>query len=158
MAVLTFKDADISELPEIISLITRSKSHFHPNKERYVTNFVQAWGPNTYYIEDNILLIAKHQNTSIGIIGMRAPSSKRHFAELDLLFIDNLFIGQGYGKQLWNKAKEIAKKEDWESFQFISDNTPEVVGFYEKMGAASIENLTLATGCFPIMEYILPNN
>lgn len=158
MTTLSFKSAAISELPEIINLIIRSKLHFHPQKEHYVIDFVQTWGPNAYYVEDNILLIAKHNDTTIGIIGMRAPSSQRPFAELDLLFIDNTFIGQGYGKQLWNKIKEMAKEEHWNSFRFISDNIPEVTGFYEKMGAIIVEKLNLNTGCFPIMEYILPKN
>ncbi|MGQ3888899.1 GNAT family N-acetyltransferase [Legionella sp. CNM-1927-20] len=158
MTILTFKNADMSELPEIVNLIIRSKSHFHPNKEQYVMDFVQTWGPNAYYIEDSILLTAKYQSTTIGVIGMRAPSSKRQFAKLDLLFIDNTFIGHGYGKQLWNKAKEIAKKENWNSFRFISDNIPKVIEFYEKMGATNVAKLNLATGCFPIMEYILSKN
>lgn len=156
MASLTFKEAEISDLVEIKNLIIRSKSHFHPNKEQYVVDFVQTWGPNAYYIEDNILLIAKYKDTVIGILGIRAPSFKRQFAELDLLFIDNLFIGQGYGKQLWSKVKKIAKEENWNAFRFISDNIREMVGFYEKMGAIRIDTLNLTTGCFPIMEYTLP--
>ncbi|MBA2709438.1 MAG: GNAT family N-acetyltransferase [Tatlockia sp.] len=155
MTNLTFKRADISELPEMINLIIRSKSHFHPDKDQYVVDFVQAWGPNAYYIEDNILLIAKHRETSIGIIGMRSPSSNRPFAELDLLFVDTSYIGQGYGKQLWNKVKEIANEKNWNSFRFISDNIPEVSGFYEKLGAIRIEKINLPSGCFPIMEYTL---
>ena len=113
-------------------------------------------GAECYYIEDNILIIAKQNRTTIGVIGMRAPSYKRPFAELDLLFIDNHFIGQGYGKELWNKAKDIAQELKWDSFRFISDQLPEVIGFYEKMGAKIVKHLSFNTGCFPMMEYILP--
>ena len=46
VTILTYKDAELSELPEITDLIIRSKSHFHPNKAQYVIDFVQTWGPN----------------------------------------------------------------------------------------------------------------
>jgi GNAT superfamily N-acetyltransferase len=149
---ITLKSASIGDIPALLDLIRRSKSHFHRGKDDYVESFVNIWGPRAYYIEDNILLIAYENNTPIGIIGMRAPTHKRNHAELDLLFIDSPYIGQGYGRCLWEMVLDIASKQGWQELRFISDNIPQIVGFYHHMGAKSVETLTLATGVFPVMS------
>jgi GNAT superfamily N-acetyltransferase len=152
MNALTFLPADISDIPTILNLVSRSKSHFHPGKEQYVKDFVEIWGPRAYYVEDHILLKALRHEDLIGVIGMRAPTLKRT-AELDLLFIDSPYIGQGYGGLLWNQTLKIAQEHSWSSFRFLSDKLSEIVGFYEHMGARQMGSVSLEAGDFPLMEY-----
>ena len=155
MNQITFRQATISDIPEILELIKRSKSYFHRSKEQYVNDFIKIWGPGAYYVEDHFLYMAFYNGEAAGIIGMRAPGSKRAFVELDLLFVDSNYIGKGFGRLLWEKVLSISKEQHWKSFRFISDNIPQITGFYEHMGARKIDRLTLEIGDFPIMEYQL---
>ncbi|WP_052403175.1 GNAT family N-acetyltransferase [Legionella massiliensis] len=133
--------------------MTRSKTHFHPGKEDYVRDFVNIWGPRAYYVEDHILLKVLADELFIGVIGMRGPTLKRDFAELDLLFVDSHLIGKGYGRLLWNEVINIAKNQGWQIFRFISDSIPQIVGFYLHMGVKLIDEINLSSGAFPIMEF-----
>lgn len=150
---IRFLPATISDIQDILELMKRSKSHFHRGKEDYVNDFVNIWGPRAYYVEDHILIKALFCNKFIGIIGMRGPTIKRDYAELDLLFLDSEFIGKGYGRLLWNEVINTSKNQDWGVFRFISDNIPQVMGFYKYMGAKQVGEISLNTGNFPIMEF-----
>tara|TARA_R110000868_G_scaffold355171_1_gene616488 strand:+ start:575 stop:1048 length:474 start_codon:yes stop_codon:yes gene_type:complete len=152
---LEYRQAAISDIPEIVALMRRSKSHFHKNETQYVNIFIETWGPGAYYIEDHILYMALNNHELIGIIGMREPNSNRKFAELDLLFVESKYIGKGYGRLLWNKSVSLAKERGLKSFRFVSDNLPQIKGFYEHMGANTIDEIHLQAGNFPFMEYLL---
>lgn len=150
---IRFLPATIADIQDILDLIKRSKSHFHPNKEEYVNDFVNIWGPRAYYVEDHILIKALCCNQLIGIIGMRGPTIKRDYAELDLLFLDSQFIGKGYGRLLWNEVINISQNQGFGVFRFISDNIPQIIEFYKHMGAKRVGEISLNTGNFPIMEF-----
>ena len=147
--------ATLSDIQDILELMKRSKSHFYPENEEYVDNFVTIWGPRAYYVEDHILIKALLCNQFIGVIGMRGPTIKRKHAELDLLFLDSQFIGKGYGRLLWDEVINTSKNQGWNAFRFISDNIPQIIGFYKCMGAKQVGELHLVTGNFPIMEFCL---
>lgn len=153
MTFINYVPAKIADIPDILSLMRRSKLHFHPGKIEYVDQFVEIWSPRAHYVEDNILLKAMLNDAFIGLIGMRAPNLNRTHAELDLLFLDPLYIGKGYGRLLWNEVLNIAKQQRWYSFKFISDKIPEITAFYQHMGAKQVDELKLDSGIFPIMEY-----
>ena len=152
---IRFLPATISDIPDILELMKRSKLHFHLGKENYVDDFINIWGPRAYYVEDHVLIKAFFSNQFMGIIGMREPTIKRDHAELDLLFVDSQFIGKGYGNLLWKEVLNTCKNQGWGVFRFISDNIPQIIGFYQYMGAKQVGEISLVTGNFPIMEFCI---
>jgi GNAT superfamily N-acetyltransferase len=76
--------------------------------------------------------------------------------ELDHFFLDTQFIGQGFGRQLWNHCIRQAQQKGWADFTFWSD--PHSLGFYEHMGAIKIDErpmVTLPGATAPIMRFFL---
>ena len=76
--------------------------------------------------------------------------------ELDLLFVEPTFIGQGIGTLLWRHAIDLARSMGAKTLMFDAD--PHARPFYERMGAVVINDhlSTVITGLrIPRMRYAL---
>ncbi|HSX03862.1 MAG TPA: GNAT family N-acetyltransferase [Rhabdochlamydiaceae bacterium] len=110
--------------------------------------------------EKGIVRLMKGPSGIMGFYGLARHSDKEDGAWVNLLthlFLKPKFIGQGYGKMLFQDAMRTAREElHWEALFWESD--PNAAWFYEKMGAKHVgENPCNLNPDYraPIFVYIL---
>ena len=76
--------------------------------------------------------------------------------ELHDLFVEPLYIGKGYGKELWDYAVKLARSLGFKRIVLAAD--PNAESFYAHQGAVHIgvkASLVCSDRVLPVMEYIL---
>ena len=99
----------------------------------------------------------KEEKALIGFYGLAANSSNE--LELDHFFINPHFIGQGFGRKLWEHLTETIKHLGKNEFTLWSD--PGAEAFYSKMGCEKIgtKESPMAKGRYPaIFKYTIVRN
>ncbi|HEX2914339.1 MAG TPA: GNAT family N-acetyltransferase [Chloroflexia bacterium] len=146
--------------PEEAALLTeitlRSKAHWG-----YSQPFMEAARPSLTlqpdYIKANSVYLLE---TGAEVAGYYSLLPKgNNVVELDFLFIDPRYIGQGIGRKLWSHAVKIARQSGYSSMLIEAD--PNAEAFYQKMGALSVgerESSVIAQfpgRKLPLLEYKL---
>lgn len=132
-AGLNFASEEHSDTLTEISLA--AKSHWG-----YDADFMEACReeltitPEQIADSRNIFLIKKSNDIIIGFVYIKPLSEVT--ASLEALFIRPENIGYGYGTEILNAAKLLAKSHGYE--KLVIDSDPNAAGFYEKMGAVKI--------------------
>lgn len=109
---------------------------------------------NESYFDNAFGCVAESAEETIGYYLFKTDESP---PMLDYFFLDTRFIGQGYGRKLWDHCIEQAKSREWEEFTFLSD--PHSLAFYEHMGAVKIDERPMITTpgiMCPLMRFIIP--
>ncbi len=145
--------AQPDEADALNELIVRSKSYWG-----YDQPFVEAYrsflslSPET--IKHHPVYCAEVEGTTAGISHFTVASETE--IELDHLFVEPTFMGQGIGKLLWQHAVDLARSMGAKALVFDAD--PHARPFYEQMGAV-VEDYhfsTIIAGLtIPRMRYAL---
>lgn len=97
------------------------------------------------------LFVAEHENSVIGFatvaLDVQCPASDRSTAELQTLYVQEHFTGNGVGKSLLRAAEAAARKER-DSLLWLTANAKNsrAIGFYEHLGYSKIGTAYFAVG------------
>ena len=154
--VLKFRPVDPTDLPLINHMMRVGKGYWgYP--EEGLDRFMKTFGiKDATYFDKAFGFIAE---STQGVVGYYLFKIDEQPPLLDHFFLDLRFIGQGYGRHLWNHCVEQSQKQGWTEFTFWAD--PHAFGFYEHMGAIKIEErpmVTLPGHMAPIMRFLVPNH
>jgi len=141
------------EAEALNELILRSKGFWG-----YDPSFVEAYRSflslSPEAIEHTPIYCAEVGSRLAGVLRLTVLNEME--IELDLLFVEPTFIGQGIGTLLWRHAIDLARSMGAKTLMFDAD--PHARPFYERMGAVVINDhlSTVITGLrIPRMRYAL---
>jgi GNAT superfamily N-acetyltransferase len=127
---VTIRRARPDEAEVLSALMVRSKAHWG-----YAPAFIDAYRQSLGLTPDEI----EQHPVHCAEVGGRLAGVVKVFrrddgdAELDDLFVEPDFIGQGVGTRLWQHAVEVARSLGATALVFDAD--PHARGFYERLGA-----------------------
>jgi len=102
-----------------------------------MASFRRGYSLKKAYLKDNKVIKMLLEDT---IIGFYAFNMSQQIPELEYFYLKPKFIGQGYGRKLWNNTIEFCENNKIKAFIFVAG--PEVKVYYLKMGAEVTETLT----------------
>ena len=130
-----------------IILLLEQVSRLHIERRPDIFNFFTYEDFDKYALEiisnrEEITFVAEQDNKILGIIVLKIKEVKNHINLKDskTLWVDELCVnkenrGEGIGKQLINKAKEIAKELNCIRLELNCwEMNKEAIAFYEKQG------------------------
>ena len=85
------------------------------------------------YIRCNAVFVAESRERLVGVVGVADGS---YGPEISHLWISAESQGRGLGRTLVDRAKQVAKGNQWTSLRIVSD--PFAQPFYERLGAVKI--------------------
>lgn len=108
---------------------------------KYPDKYYEIWKDEltitTDYIKNNLVYIAEFENKIIAYYSIVFYQNEYY---LEHIFVLPEFIGNGIGTHLMEHARVIAKAEEIKELKIMVD--PYAKGFYEKIGARFIENIS----------------
>ena len=153
LETLQFRPIVPMDLP-LINRLMRAGKGYWGYSEKGLDRFMQTFGiADEAYFDKAFGYIAESLHETIGYYLFK---TEKDTLELDHFFLETRFIGQGYGRQLWDHCVKQAQQKRWTEFTFWSD--PHSLGFYEHMGAIKIEErpmVTLPGHMAPIMRFFI---
>lgn len=148
---LKFRSVIPSDLPLINRLLREGKAYWGYD-EAGLDRFMKTFGvEDETYFDNTFGAVAEFLQDTIGYYLFKIHEKE---VELDHFFLDTKFIGQGYGRHLWEHCIEAAQQKGWREFTFTSD--PYSRGFYEHLGAVQIDerpSVILLGQRVPIMRF-----
>lgn len=125
----TIRRARPDEAETITDLVLRSKAHWGYADEfmRYVAPILTV---TAAYLNQHLAYVLVEGDQVLGFASLKELTPEE--VELDLLFVRPEAIGQGVGRQLLAKMKEVAAAAGYQTLFIESD--PYAAGFYEQMG------------------------
>jgi GNAT superfamily N-acetyltransferase len=126
---LSVRRGAIEDAAALTALAIRSKAHWgYPDSlmQLFRAELVISEG----YLSAATVLVAEVIDRVVGFAGFSLSGTA---PELQYLFVEPEFIGNGCGKILWQKAVEEARAMGWSSFSIVAD--PNAESFYVKQGA-----------------------
>ena len=127
------RQAQSSESELLSSLALRSKAYWNYSKE-FIIACRQELTYSQQDIQNNHFFVAEINNLIIGFFALEVLSDRE--IELAALFIDPVYINQGYGRKLIARAKLIARELG--SKVMIIQGDPNATNFYLKVGGKLI--------------------
>jgi GNAT superfamily N-acetyltransferase len=107
----------------------------------YPEDWIQYWSDDLTmspeFISQNQVFVAESENEIVGFYALVAAG--RH-AELEHMWVAPKHIGTGVGKELFIHAMQIAAGDNISEVELSAD--PNAEGFYQKMGARRIGEVT----------------
>lgn len=147
--MIYLRDALTGECVKLSLLALRSKAYLDYNE-----NFLEACREDLTltedYIETNHVYIFEKDEEIIGFFSFVKAKTNR----LDFLYLAPDYVGIGYGKVIWDHIVQQARK--LEITRITIDSDPNAKGFYEKMGAVQIGEVSstvFESRLLPLMEY-----
>ncbi|WP_338548343.1 GNAT family N-acetyltransferase [Roseovarius phycicola] len=128
---ITLRKPSLDELPALSLLCQRSKAHWG-----YDAAFMKACEAELTLSDDTLdkpIMLAETGDEIAGVAQLVWEGSDM---DLDRLYIDPPFIGQGVGRVLFDWCVTTAQGLD--AARLLIDAEPNAVKFYEKMGAVQI--------------------
>ncbi|NQZ32735.1 MAG: GNAT family N-acetyltransferase [Oceanospirillaceae bacterium] len=129
-----YKEATGSDSAQLSAIIVKAKGYW-----QYPPQWMDAWCElltiSADYIDNNAVVMLVDKDVVIGFYAIEY-SADQGPARLDNLWIDPVFIGKGYGRQLFEHACNIAFKNGCQTLQWDAD--PNAEGFYSQLGALKI--------------------
>lgn len=133
-SALKFREAIYEDVPFLNELIREGKAYWGYSEDG-LDRFMQSFGiPDTSHLDKGFGFVAELPSEVVGYYFFKAYENP---PELDHFFLNTKYIGQGYGRILWEHCVQKAKQKDWKEFVFWSD--PHAQAFYEHMGAFKIK-------------------
>ncbi|MCE3231288.1 MAG: hypothetical protein K0R52_1216 [Alphaproteobacteria bacterium] len=152
---LKFRPVGIADLPLINQLMRSGKAYWGYSEEA-LDRFMKVFGiTDAAYFNKAFGFMAESGQDTIGYYLFKTDEQP---PSLDYFFLNVRFIGQGYGRHLWNHCVVQSEKQGWTKFTFCAD--PHAQGFYEHMGAIKITERPMVTvpgHMAPVMVFIIPN-
>lgn len=129
---LQFRPVVIGETQTINKLVMRSKSHW-PYPADYLEKCARTLWIDEIYISNWPVYMGELNGKQVGVFALKTVDGENR---LDHLWIDPPYIRKGYGKILFGRAVEEAKRLGWRSFRLAAD--PYALEFYLKLGGRQI--------------------
>lgn len=126
-----FFKAQADELPLLRTIAHRSEAHWGYSRS-FMEIFDRKFNITEAFLRDHPVYSGKLQEATVGFWGMQNLGTDH--PELEYFYIAPEYLGQGYGKVMWQDLTGWCREEGILSFEFVT--SPQAVGFYEKMGAA----------------------
>jgi ribosomal protein S18 acetylase RimI-like enzyme len=89
------------------------------------------------------LIVAEHNESLVGVavvkFGVQCPAGARSAAELQTLYVQEHFIGQGVGKALLQAAEAKARKQSGSALWLtVNAKNTRAIAFYEHRGYSKV--------------------
>jgi GNAT superfamily N-acetyltransferase len=134
--ILRIRQALPQEAATLTQIAHDAKRHWG-----YPEHWIQHWQADLTispeFIGDNLVYIAERESEIIGFVALVVRKDK---AELEHLWVAPPHIGTGVGKELFIYAMQGAAGENVREVEISSD--PDAEGFYQRMGAQRIGEVT----------------
>lgn len=118
---------------EILSDIALRSEAYWGYDDEYMERFASTYYLTKDYILENPTFVIENDTQIIGFYSILCESGNY---SLDYFFIDPKFIGDGYGRKLWNHLLDYCKEANIHSFEIVT--SPQAEAFYHKMGAKTV--------------------
>lgn len=115
----------------------------HLTHPQLIEEFGRNELPTADYIRNSPVYVMEERERPIGFFGLTLKEDEQ-YVDLHYLFLDTSYIGQGYGKKLWQEALLRAGQYGFDRLRILSD--PGALGFYEAMGAVLEKDVELRPG------------
>lgn len=148
--MLNIRSAKIDESETLTNIAARSESYWGYDSD-YMDKFNLIYKVTKEFISKNPTFIIEEEDTIIGFYGVLIEND---MTSLEYFFIEPEYIGQGYGKLLWNHLVEICKSIGIKEFMIVT--SPQAQEFYVKMGAITcgeVESLLKKERIIPQLIY-----
>jgi predicted N-acetyltransferase YhbS len=126
------RTARVQEAAELTRLARQSKAAWG-----YPDAWLREWESeleiSAEYIQRNAVFVAELEGGLVGVIGVGVGPEG---PEIGHLWISAESQGQGLGRALVDRAREVAVQEQWTSLRIVSD--PYAQPFYERLGAVPV--------------------
>jgi len=124
--------ARVSDAAELTRLARLSKASWG-----YPDAWLREWESeleiSADYIRRNAVFVAATDGGLVGVVGVGAGPEG---PEIGHLWVSAEAQGQGLGRALVDRAREVAVQNQWTSLRIVSD--PYAQPFYERLGAVSV--------------------
>lgn len=144
------RSAAVKEAELLSDLAARSEAYWGYDAA-YMNKFKEFYSVSEDYILKNPVYVLESDEILIGFYGLIINSEE---TSLEYLFIDPKYIGQGYGKELWEHMIEECKRLGIKEFTIVT--SPQAKGFYLGLGAVflgEVESLILKGRMIPQFIY-----
>ncbi len=116
-----------TESATLTDLALSSEAYWEFGQE-FLDIFKEQYSLTEKYIETNNVLVLEDSSNILGFFSLETSDNiLNHF------YISKSFIGSGYGRLMWDFLISYCEDEAINTFSLVA--TPEVVGFYTKLGA-----------------------
>ena len=122
-------EASVEDTERLSALEIRSESYWGYGQD-FMNKFKEHYLITERFISSNPTYILKNNDVLIGFYGLRITGEE---PALEYLFIEPDYIGQGFGKKLWNHALAECEKRNIREFTIIT--SPDAREFYVRLGA-----------------------
>jgi GNAT superfamily N-acetyltransferase len=133
---LRIREASTDEAAALTAIAQDAKRHWG-----YPEHWIQHWQEDltisSDFISNNQVYVAEREDEIIGFYALVVGDQQ---AELEHMWVAPKYIGTGVGKELFIHAMQIAAGENASAVEISSD--PNAEGFYERMGASRIGEVT----------------
>lgn len=148
--MLNIRNAKTNECEILTNIAVKSESYWGYDSD-YIEKFRIVYVVTEEFINKNPTFIVENDNNIIGFCGL---STENNLTSLEYFFIEPEYIGQGYGKLLWNHLVKYCKIVDIKEFSMVT--SPQAKEFYIKMGAIThgeVESLLKKGRIIPQLVY-----
>ena len=147
---MIIRSAKIDESDYLTNIAIKSESYWDYDFN-YMEKFRLIYKVTEEFISKNPTFIIEDDKNIVGFYGILVEND---MTSLEYLFIEPKYIGQGYGKLLWNHLVEYCKSEGFKELCIVT--SPQAKEFYLKMGAVSwgeVESLLKKGRIIPRLIY-----
>lgn len=106
----------VEDASVLTELAMRSKAHW-PYDESFIEDCREDLTVTPERASDGCLFLGEKDAHIVGFFAFEKSGT-----EMSHLFVAPEFIGQGFGKQLWDAALDFASKNGWDEFKIIADH------------------------------------
>ena len=125
------REATPADADDLTQLARRAKASWG-----YPEAWLREWQPqlsfSAAYIGSNPVYVVTSDDTLAGVIALEDSAEP----EIAHLWVSPEYQGLGVGRQLVQRAIEVAAERGWNSYRVESD--PHALPFYERLGAVQI--------------------
>lgn len=145
-----FRKAKIIDSVSLTKLAIQSEAYWDYD-DIFIEKFAELYNVSEEYIASNPVYILYNENDMIGFYGMLLSEEE---TALEYLYVAPEFIGNGYGKILWNHMINICLEKGIKEFHLVT--SPQAKDFYIKLGAryiGEVESLVIKNRMIPKLQY-----
>ncbi len=129
------RPAATHEFGRLTEIAYKSEAYWGYDSD-YMNNFKTYYSVSEEFINCNPTFVIEEDSNIVGFYGV---FTKNNQTELEYFFILPQYIGQGYGKRMWNHLLKECYKADIKEFNIVT--SPQAVEFYLKMGATPVREV-----------------
>lgn len=133
--MINIRNAELNEFKILTDIAIRSEAYWGYDS-KYMKKFKDYYSITEDFIIKNSVVLIENDKDIIGFYGMTGVSET---SSLEYFFIEPKYIGQGYGKLLWDYLIKECKFTGIKEICFVTST--QARDFYIKMGAIPCEEI-----------------